>query len=118
MKRTAVACLFAIFPSLLLAQAPASQGLDSLSDQRLMQELASRGLNNLLDRAFEVNNVAPAQRESMRTIISLRQLGEGGAKMSSAERQRVVQTIASGISNVLPAMTDPQVLMDYAASLT
>ena len=34
-------------------------GLDSLTDDRVMADLANRGLSSLLDRAFDVNQVSP-----------------------------------------------------------
>ena len=40
------------------ATAPA--GLDSLTDDALLSELAARGLSNLLERAMEVDQVPPA----------------------------------------------------------
>ena len=87
--RPAAACLFAaIFVNTLaLAQttAPAAGGLDSLSDDRLISELASRGMTTLLERAFEVNNVPPQQRQGMRTLVALRQLSD--AKLTASQRR-------------------------------
>src|SRR5690349_3625711 len=93
----AAACLFAgfFFPFATFAQTTAPAGLETLSDERLISELASRGLTNLLDRAFEVNNVPPPQRDGMRAIVALRQLSD--SRLTVAQRRALVQKIAAGI---------------------
>src|SRR6266478_993739 len=50
------------------AQTTAPAGLDSLSEERLMNELAARGLSTLLDRAFEANKIPAAERDSRRAV--------------------------------------------------
>src|SRR5437867_11493438 len=81
-----IACLFVGMYVTALASAQTTApagGLESLSDDRLISELATRGLTNLLDRAFEVNQVPPAQRDGMRTLIALRQSSDG--KLTAAQ---------------------------------
>lgn len=116
--RRAAAFLIACLPAISLAQSSQPAGLDSLSDQKLMAELSSRGLNSLLDRAFDVNNVSPAQRDAMRSMIALRQLGDPNVKMTTAQRQAAVQKAVAGIEVALGGLSDPQIMMNQATALT
>src|SRR2546429_2727378 len=113
------ACGFAILAASMvsLAQPPATapSGLDSLTDDRLISDLASRGLTSLLDRAFEVNHVPPAQRDGMRTLVALRQLSDPG--LTATQRRALVNKIAAGIEAALPSLTDPRTMMEQAKAL-
>ena len=102
-------------PPFSIAQTTAPTGLDSLSDDRLMSDLASRGLTSLLDRALDVNNVPPAQRDGLKTLVSLKQLST--SRLSSAQRQALVAKIAAGLEAALPAMNDPRTMMQQATAL-
>src|SRR4051812_9480736 len=51
-----------------------SPGLNELGDDALISELASRGLESLLDRAFDVNQVPPDRRAGVRAFGALREL--------------------------------------------
>src|SRR3954467_11820637 len=88
-------CVHLWFVSCSFAQTTAPAGLETLSDERLISELASRGLTNLLDRAFEVNKVPPPQRDGMRALVALRQLSD--SKLTVAQRRALVGKIAAGI---------------------
>lgn len=107
--------------SAALAAAAAAQpvksgdGLDSLSDDALLAELAGRNLTTLLDRAFEVNNVPKDKQEGMRSLIALKRLSD--RKLSASQRQQLAQTVAKGIKAALPTINDPKLLMQYAAEL-
>jgi tetratricopeptide (TPR) repeat protein len=116
--RRAAACLIAFLPAISLAQTSQPVGLDALSDQRLIAELSSRGLNSLLDRAFDVNNVPPTQRDAMRSLIALKQLGDPNVKLSAAQRQAAVQKAVAGIEVALSSLSDPQIMMNQANALT
>ena len=59
------------------------QGLDALTDDALMNELALRGLDSLLERAFEVNNVPEAQRQARRSLIAMSRLADPNARLTS-----------------------------------
>jgi hypothetical protein len=82
-----------------------------------MNELAARNLNTLLDRAFEINNVPPAEQQGRRTLIALGRLSDPGAKLTAAQRQQLVSQIVQGIEPALPTITDPQLLMKQAVVL-
>src|SRR5688500_14097248 len=49
-------------------------GLGNLNDDALISELASRGLDSLLDRAFDVNNVPADRRAGIKAFGALREL--------------------------------------------
>lgn len=92
-------------------------GLDTLSDDRLLAELASRGLDTLLDRAFDVNRVPAEKRQSIVILMQLQRLSDPKEKLSYAQRRQIVRSVASGIGPVLPSIKDPRLLMQYAATL-
>ena len=92
----------------------ASAGLDSLSDDKLMNELAIRGLSSLLDRAFEVNKVPQAEQESRRAILALQTLTDPTKKLSNKDRQELLIKITTGIECVLPTMRDPEAILTQA----
>ncbi|HEY7087999.1 MAG TPA: hypothetical protein VH518_07910, partial [Tepidisphaeraceae bacterium] len=91
-----------------------SDGLDGMTDEALMNELASRGLNSLLERAFEVNKVPESERQGKRTLISLSRLSDPSAKLSVAQRQQTVGEIVHGVEQALPSINDPNLLMRQA----
>ncbi len=114
------ACGFAIQFSCAFSFAQpttAPSGLDSLTDDRLMADLANRGLSSLLDRSLEINQVPPARRDALRSILLLRQLNDPRAGLSAAQRQAMAQQIAAGVEVALPTLNDPQVLMQQATAL-
>src|SRR4051812_5582971 len=100
-----IACVFASTTT-AIAQSTAPSGLDSLSDERLMTDLANRGQNNLLDRAFDLNKVPPVQRDAIRAISALRQLNDPAAHLSASQRQSMARQIAAGIEAALPILND------------
>jgi hypothetical protein len=99
------------------AQAPAKTGLDALGDDKLLNELASRGLTNLLDRAFDVNNVPPAQRDAMRAVLALKTLSDPNAKLPAPQRRQLIQKVVAGVEAALPVMNDPKTLSEQAGAL-
>jgi Tetratricopeptide repeat len=105
-----------LFPASAAAQATKTgEGLDALSDDQLMTELAQRNMTSLLDRAFEINHVPKDKQDGMRALLALRQLSD--KKLAPAQRQQLAQDIARRIKGALPQMTDPKLLMQYAAEL-
>src|SRR5207248_1723318 len=104
--------------SLAQTSKPTGAGLDALNDDRLMNELAARGMTGLLDRAFEVNHVPRAEQEGRRTLIALRQLSEKGAQLNARQKQEIIQKVVAGIEQALASMRDPETLMKQAKVLT
>lgn len=90
------------------------EGLDSVSEEALMGELAIRGLDPLLERAFQVNNVPEAQRQSQRSIIAMSRLTDPNSKLTPAQRQQMIADAVRGVDRSLATMNDPNVLMRQA----
>src|SRR5689334_15150260 len=95
------ACGFAVrFAAHLNAQtaAPATSapaGLDSLSDDRLMADLANRGQGALLEHAMESNHVSPAQRDAYRGLLALHALNDPSAHLSASQRAAMARKSAA-----------------------
>ncbi len=94
-----------------------AQGLDSLSDDALMTELAGRGLETLLERAFELNNVPQDKRDSIKTLSALRQLSDPEARLTVREREALIASVVRGIDAALPSINDPRLLVQQANTL-
>ena len=112
-----LACLFATTIAAAQSTRPLSRGLDSLREDRVISELANRGLTDLLDRAFDVNQYTPAQRAGIRALIALQDLSQLDANFSSAERRRLIAQVTAGIEQALPTLDEPQSMMRQAATL-
>src|SRR5688572_25512168 len=88
-------------------------GLDTLRDDRLISELASRGLSDLLDRAFEINNIPDDKRAGIRAMMALEQLKED-ENLSPVRRRELIGSIAAGIEQALPLLDEPQAIVQQA----
>src|SRR5262245_45206559 len=95
----------------------APQGLDSLTDDRLIGELARRGLSDLLERAFEQQHIPTQQREGMRALIALRALGDPDSKLTATQRRQLIDRVAAGIDQALVSLDDAPTLMQQATAL-
>jgi tetratricopeptide (TPR) repeat protein len=134
MKRTwqthaLLASAIALSPAALLAKsnkpaAPAAaapsapeapETLANLGDKRLMNELADRGLDSLLDRYFELHKTPEAQQRAIRSTEGLRDLSN--PKISNAAKEKKVRQIVQGITTTLPSMNDPFALSQDAGLL-
>ncbi len=110
-------CLLLVMGGTARAQATRPLGLDALKDDRLINELADRGLTNLLDRAFEVDHVPAQQRAGIRAMAALQELGDSDAKLSDMQRRALLAKVAAGIEQALPALDDPETMMRQATLL-
>ena len=99
------------------AQQRPGEGLDSLSDDALLDELAARGMDALLEHAFAVNKVPKSRQDAVRTLVALRRLGDPSAKLTAAQRQKLLGDIVRGIEDALASMRDPRLMMRQAADL-
>src|SRR5262245_25401841 len=95
-------CLLVLFLSTVCAAQTTREGLDTLNDDALMNELGSRGLDSLLERAFEVNKVPESDRQGRRTLLALARLSDPNTKLSAIQRQQLVGEIVQGIEKALP----------------
>ena len=92
--------------------------LDNLDENKLMAELANRGMTNLLEYYFQKNNVSEETRKVIVVRIALQHLDSRDfATKSAAERKKEIGDIVSGINGLLPSITDPQQLLQSASSL-
>src|SRR2546423_12268379 len=98
-------------PPASAARAPAESatggGLNSISDDALISELAGRGQESLLDRAFDVNKTPAEPRAGLRAFGALRELGNRQKPPSAARRQALVGQLVAGARSVLPTLKDP-----------
>src|SRR5215212_8308131 len=93
------------------------QGLDALPEDRVISELANRGLDDLLDHALAKSEIPPARRQGLRAMMALRQLADPGAKLTPRQRADSIDRIVKGIEQALPGLDDPAALIDQARTL-
>lgn len=103
---------------------PAPGGLDSLPEERLYAELANRGMDLLLERAFELGGVKVEEREAVKSLAAIRELmGAGAAGLTARQRDDLIARVVSGMERNLaksPAQGGPKdagLLMDQAETL-
>ena len=103
------------------APSPAGQaprtGLAEFNDDALISELASRGLDTLLDRAFDVNNVPADRRAGIKAFGALRELTDKKKPPTADRRQALISQVVAGARTVLPTLKDSNKLMEYATLL-
>lgn len=99
------------------AARPNGGGLADFNDDALISELASRGLDSLLERAFDVNKVPPEQRAGIKAFGALRELTDKASPPSAGRRQTLIAQVVAGARTVLPTIKDPSKLMEYASLL-
>lgn len=99
------------------APAPRGGGLADLNDDALISELAARGLDTLLDRAFDLNNVPQERRAGVRAFGALRELTDKAKPPTAERRLALINQVVAGARVVLPNLKDPAKLMEYASIL-
>ena len=104
-------------PRTAYAPAPRGGGLADFNDDALISELASRGLDSLLERAFEVNNVPPDRRAGIKAFGALRELTDKATPPTADRRAALISQFVAGARSVLPTQKDPAKLMEYATLL-
>ncbi|QOV87289.1 hypothetical protein [Humisphaera borealis] len=93
-----------------------AQGLDALSEETVMNELAGRGINSLLTRLFDEKKVPQADRDAFKALQALRELGAAPA-MGNARRIYLLRQSVDGLDKLVPKLNDLNVLNNYAATL-
>jgi len=96
--------------------ATGAKGLDALSEETVMNELAGRGINSLLTRLFDERNVPQGDRDAFKALQALRELG-AAPQMSNARRIYLLRQSVEGLDKLLPKLNDLNVLNNYAATL-
>jgi hypothetical protein len=108
--------LISIFASpLVLADTAAPRGLDSLDDNALYTELADRGLDDLLKRAMDQDNVPPEQRTAISSMSSLNRL-DTEKNLTDDQRQALLDTVVGGgVDRILATLhNDPDLILKEA----
>lgn|GEM_PF-959417 len=101
--------------ALRAADAPATNpSLESMGDNQLMSELASRGLDNLLDRYFEVHHVPPDQQKAVRALGGLRELLDPKSTLTPAAKLQRLREAAASVDVIIAGSSDPQKLLQLA----
>jgi tetratricopeptide (TPR) repeat protein len=95
---------------------PRAVGLDSLPEENVLNELAGRGLQGLLNRQFDALNVSPQERQSFAALQAIRELG-GPRPYSENRRVELMEQSVKGLEALLPKISDPNVLENYANTL-
>src|SRR5689334_3930457 len=105
MRKLVPILLLAAAAPLTLAQTVPSNTAppDPFANDRVLSELAARGLTPLLDRALQTSNISPVQKDSLRALSLLR---DPDPKRSTKDRQELARKLATGISYSLPQLTD------------
>jgi hypothetical protein len=111
---TIAACALSL-PTLAQTDNPttAPTGLNSLTDDPLLNELASRGLSTLLDRAFDVDRVPPAQRKARLLLVAIGELGR--PDLTDAQKHVLIDAVLKRLDDALPLLADADSL--YHAGL-
>ena len=81
----------------------------------MMNELANRGLDSLLDRYFETHHTPDAQQKAIRSSAALRDLNN--PKLTYAQKEQRVRQVAEGIGTILAGIKDPERLGQDAGML-
>lgn len=82
-------------------------GLAALNEDALLHDLAQRGLSRMLERAFELNNTPRKKRDAIRASAALNRLARNPDELTASQRREVIDGVAAGIAEIVPAMTDP-----------
>jgi hypothetical protein len=72
-------------------------GVDSLGEEPLLTELASRGLEDLLDRAFELDHIPADQQAAIRSLAAR----QGGGIFASGGNARSVIYVCDGSASMI-----------------
>ena len=94
-----------------------SGGLNEFDDDALISELAGRGLDSLLERAFDLNKVPPDRRAGIRAFGALRELTDKNKPPTTERRAALINQVVAGAKTVLPTLKDPAKLMETATLL-
>lgn len=111
------AAIAAVIPFARPVLAQEKAGLDEVTDERLLNDLASRGLRTLLDRAFETNKTPDARRKSILARVALTEVRTGGATMPIEDKRKRIKTFVEGVDQLLPSMRDARALISDANTL-
>lgn len=98
------------------ATQPEPQGLDALDEDRVMTEIAGRGLAELLKHAFDKSEVPEHRRRFLLARISLNRL-QGKQQLSTVERRELVRDVIANVQQTVEESKDAQLLFEQAQLL-
>lgn len=90
--------------------------MQALKDDRVLTELAGRGLTDLLKHAFERQGVPEYRRVALLARISLSRL-ESGQPLPTAERRQLVRDVVRNVGQTVAESDEPQLLLEQAQLL-
>ena len=93
--------------------AESGKGLDALTDDRLMNDLAGRNLKVLLDREFEINKTPAEQKKAVLGRMALLRL-QSDKLIGLLDVRKLVAEYVASLSQILPTMNDPTALLNDA----
>ena len=91
----------------------APTGLDAIGDEKLLNELAARDLNGLLNRAFETSKTPLDAQKALRGRITLLRLKEH-PPTDLLETRKMVAAYVDALPQLLPGINDPAALIGDA----
>lgn len=95
---------------------PEPQGLDALDEDRVMTEIAGRGMAELLKHAFDKSDVPEHRRRFLLARISLNRL-QGKQQLSTVERRELVRDVIANVQQTVEESKDAQLLFEQAQLL-
>ncbi|HEX8340818.1 MAG TPA: hypothetical protein VF624_07915 [Tepidisphaeraceae bacterium] len=101
---------------ILSAQDKPAQGLDALTDDAVMSELARRNMPALLEHAFKVNKITDAQKGAVMASAALTRL-EREKDLSLDEQRKLVSDFVKALPSLLPQMRDARSIVADANAL-
>ncbi len=97
-------------------QADEARGLDALDDDRVLTEIAGRGLLELLRHAMDKEGVPEHRRRALLARISLNRL-QADEPLSTTERRELVSEVIANVEQTVQEADDAQLLFEQAQLL-
>ena len=91
----------------------APTGLDAIGDEKLLNELAAREQETLLNRAFETTKTPPEAQKALRGRMTLLRLKDH-PPTDLLETRKLVATYVDALPQLLPGINDPAALIGDA----
>lgn len=107
-------------PAAPAQQPPTTQaggrGLDALDNDRVLAEIASRGLDELLRHAIQKEQPGDGRRRALLARISLNRL-QSDTPLPTVERRILVRDVTDGMGEILAEIDDGHILFEQAQLL-
>ncbi|HEY0009386.1 MAG TPA: hypothetical protein VGB55_11725, partial [Tepidisphaeraceae bacterium] len=100
-----ISAVVATLASAGFAQDQGPRGLDALTEDRLLNELAKRNLTPLLERAFENNRTPAEKRNAVQASSALTRLARD-KEITLVEQRTLVANYVKALPQLLPTLTD------------